>query len=64
MDGICSICDKETKVIYLPIYAFGSEGIWVCEKCSQMIVSVISNLAYVIKSRIAWAKYKENAKGV
>ena len=36
-DGTCSICDKSTKVRHISVYAFGSEGIWTCEKCGAMI---------------------------
>ncbi len=61
VNGICSLCDKTTKVRYLPIYAFGSEGIYACERCSRMIADIVRALASTIKSRICWAKYKEKA---
>ena len=62
VNGICSICDKNAKVRHFSIYAFGSEGIWVCEMCSRAIARMVAELAYIIKSRISWAKYKEKAR--
>lgn len=62
VNGICSICDNDTKVRHYSIYAFGSEGIWACEKCGAMIARMVASLAATIKSRICWAKYKEKAK--
>lgn len=61
INGICSLCDRNTEVRHLSIYAFGSEGIWVCEKCSRMIAQIVCTLASIIKSRIYWAVHKEKA---
>lgn len=56
--GRCSVCDKETRVRHLAIYAFGSEGIWACEMCDKLIAHVIGQIASSLKTRITWAKYK------
>ena len=62
IDGVCSICDRNTNVRHIALYAFGSEGIWTCEMCSRMLCDVVRTLASTIKRRIYWARAKEGAE--
>jgi len=39
--GQCSVCNKMEEVRHIPLYVFGSEGIFLCHKCEMNLVEYV-----------------------
>jgi len=46
-NGVCRICEKETRVKHINLYVSGSEGLYVCQSCEIDIVALIRCLMNV-----------------
>jgi hypothetical protein len=38
MKTICGICRKDDECRHIPLYVFGSEGLWLCHNCEMRLV--------------------------
>ena len=61
---ICYMCQKETRTRHLPIYAMGSEGVNLCDKCIIEITEFVRDKArQTVKAKLnEWKLLNDSQK--
>ena len=58
----CSICEYDGETKHMAIYAFGSEGVHVCEDCNRALAETVRGMRSAANRRHKMALKEEVAR--
>lgn len=57
----CMACDNDKEVQYLPIYAFGSEGVNLCLQCRIVLSTVVRGMVSLGQRKLLEHKKRQRS---